>query len=176
MEKEGFNNRWALFDMERSAMAKYNGALITYDHSPPLRTSGGAIFVISLDIGRDALQQPRSPARAHRYIADCERFALQGHSHIYAEFFETQQARRSATGNAYAVPQLGIMAVPLLVAWRAAGFPRLSHQELHDLSDQVILQQPVEVPGAGNSRKRRRCTKGAAIAVPEPGPVNSSSS
>ena len=48
---------------------------------------------------------------------------------------------RSAAGNAYAVPQLGSMAVPLLAASKAAGFPRLSYQEIQGLMDHVLSKQ-----------------------------------
>ena len=98
----------AAFEMDRAPAAIF-GPVVTYGAVPPLRTRGQAVFVISV-----ADAEAMMPV-VSRLLTLEERMRLQGHrGELAAEFSRTTAAR--VTGNAYAVPMLARVVVPLMAA------------------------------------------------------------
>ena len=98
----------AAFELDRAPAAIF-GPVVTYGAVPPLRTRGQAVFVISVADVEAAMPE------VSRLLTLEERMRLQGHrGELAAEFSRTTAAR--VTGNAYAVPMLARVVVPLMAA------------------------------------------------------------
>ena len=81
-----------------------------YDMAQPIRVKGPSIFLISVaDIGAPCEQRA-----VHRWLSLSERFRLQGHSGRTRNLLQSDRVAMRATGNAFAVPMLASMVLPLI--------------------------------------------------------------
>jgi site-specific DNA-cytosine methylase len=123
----------AVVETHRAFGAKY-GAVILYDRVPPLRASGCEYFLISV---RD-VSEPLEQRRFFRPLADIERLRLQGFPTEYAQELTSSMVKHG-TGNAFAVPQVAAVALPLLKQVALSGVMQelgshpLGRDDLHNL-------------------------------------------
>ena len=135
---EGRAGRLACFEVDRCSKNTWTTS-IYYDKSLALRVKGPDIFILSTaDVSKDP-----SDRQFHRFLLESERFHLQGHSASYAADFGGKCLARQATGNAYAVPQLAAVMIPMAAQTHASGASHMA-----PLSESQISALAV--------RKRRR--------------------
>ena len=138
--------KYAVFDVDRSLMARYQDSVV-YDSIPPLRTCGPFYFIISLHNTTPAdLDKDLPPCSVHRLITDPERLAFQGRASTDADGFNGVSMVRHAAGNAYAVPQLGSMIIPLMAVAILAKHPRLSEHELLNIISWTVCTDTIPRP------------------------------
>jgi site-specific DNA-cytosine methylase len=103
------NKDICVVDLSRKQTSKFNNRKY-YDVLPTLTTGGPALFLISThDVGA-----PDESREFLRYLTLEERFAAQGHRKGFAHMVPHITAGRKATGNAFAVPMLGAILLPML--------------------------------------------------------------
>ena len=102
-------HRIAVFDIDRRPSAVWT-CNIKYDVVPPMRTNGPTYFLVSLW----DLDKPVAERAFFRTLAIQERFLLQGHRAEYAGFVPSDCFGRMMVGNAYAVPMLASVMLPML--------------------------------------------------------------
>eukprot|EP00959_Pyramimonas_sp_CCMP1952_P462391 9483157-Pyramimonas_sp.AAC.1 len=107
------NEKWSramvvIFDLDRS-FGKGWKPNIAYDGAPTFTTKTTKLFVASLtDLDMNPLD------RMHRrLLVPQERVAMQGHGPAVAQFL-TESALVKACGNAFLVPMIGAVVVPIL--------------------------------------------------------------
>ena len=81
-----------------------------FDMIPTIRVRGPDYFLLSTE----DLHLPWYRKRICRYLAESERFALQGHPVEAVNAMSGKTIARKATGNAYAVPMLAQVLLPML--------------------------------------------------------------
>ena len=134
LDNEAVDAEFACFDVDRSICGKFSKDKLFYDNVPPLTTKGPEIFVVSL-MDRDKPVQER---RAHRLITNEERFRLQGFPGLFATLFDSQRGARSATGNAFPVPMVAKMVLPLMRQCAMMGAKGLTKDELNQLTSDCV--------------------------------------
>jgi site-specific DNA-cytosine methylase len=112
---EGRSGTIAVVDLDRRPHMKFAISL-TYDFVPTLRKKGPDFFVMSVA----DLHEPESQRKVFRYLADQERFLLQGHRSVLHQLMPNKTMSRRCTGNAYPVPMLASVLSPLLVTLKVS--------------------------------------------------------
>ena len=102
-------SRVAIFALDRS-FGRTIEAVVYFDKCPTLTTANAQLFILSVQDH----QLPWHERKYHRYLANSERFRLQGHDGDLASRVSRKLGVTMA-GNAFAVSQIAAVAVPI---WR----------------------------------------------------------
>ena len=122
----------AIIDIDRAPSRAYKTVLM-YDIVPPLRCKGPSYFLISTG----DLHLQRADRQYFRFLTDAERYKLQGHDPNLHAVMRSGNFSLRVTGNAYAVPMVGAVVVPILnmMAESGVGNVRLTADELDALAN-----------------------------------------
>ena len=141
--EHGRAGKWVCFDLDRSANAIYNAQLF-YDKVGPLRCNGPHYFIICLDgiTAQSFDSRPPIPCgcRCHRLLSISERFELQGHDSDVLHCLRGACLQRHASGNAYPVPMLGAVTIPLMTTTMMARAPNLVPAQVDALVSQAVYK------------------------------------
>jgi site-specific DNA-cytosine methylase len=99
----------AVMELDRAYTSVF-GIVLIFDMIPAIRVRGPDYFLLSTE----DLHLPWYRKRICRYLAENERFALQGHPVEAFNAMSGKTIARKATGNAYAVPMLAQVLLPML--------------------------------------------------------------
>ena len=112
---DGKAGKLAIFEIDRAFDKVYRKTL-KYDQIPTLRTHGPDYFMISCDdVTPSDLDNDDVEKRVCRYLQKSDRYKLQGHEAFLAQS-STQRLAFHLTGNAYATPMVGAVALPMIEA------------------------------------------------------------
>ena len=108
--------RVACAELDRDPKNVY-GPRVEFDKTSSLRTSGPALFLLSLD----DLQQSWDRQELHRMLSIPERFLLMGHPAETATAFESRAAAKRASGNGMHTLVMACLVAPMLLLADQAG-------------------------------------------------------
>ena len=112
---DGKAGKLAIFEIDRAFDKVYRKTL-KYDQIPTLRTHGPDYFMISCDdVTPSDLDNDDVEKRVCRYLQESDRYKLQGHEAFLAQS-SSQRLAFHLTGNAYATPMVGAVALPMIEA------------------------------------------------------------
>jgi len=159
----GEHGRMAVFELDRdpSTCCEYKGKL-TYDLVPPMRCKGPPYFVASVW----DMDKPVCERAFHRLISVAERFLLAGYPKDFAEHLPNQTAILKATGNAYPVPMVVQVVLPVVKLLCSVGAflnedtRRISHDELEKVQADCQVEQAGQVLRPPCTRSSFACTSG----------------
>ena len=132
----------AVFDVDR-AEGKTFRPVMHWDAIPTLKTKGPDVIVASVD----DIDRPIKERRVFRFLSDEERFRFAGHPAGKAKMFSTSRDRKRAAGNAYPVPMLAAVVIPLIERISEAGFlgqeaPKVVQKNMEQLQKIAELVEP----------------------------------
>ena len=108
--------RVACAELDRDPKNVY-GPRVEFDKTSSLRTSGPALFLLSLD----DLQQSWDRQELHRMLSIPERFLLMGHPAETATAFASRAAAKRASGNGMHTLVMACLVAPMLLLADQAG-------------------------------------------------------
>ena len=111
--------RVACAELDRDPKNVY-GPRVEFDKTSSLRTSGPALFLLSLD----DLQQSWDRQELHRMLSIPERFLLMGHPAETATAFASRAAAKRASGNGMHTLVMACLVAPMLLLADQAGVAR----------------------------------------------------
>ena len=132
--RNGIAGAFAAIELDRSGVNW--SPTYHFDKVQPLRVKGPMIFLISLS----DLHLPVEERIVHRWLNVPERFRLQGHCGRHVELFKSKRISMRAIGNAFAVPMVASVVLPLVRQAVIANVlttprkPRKTHVELWELA------------------------------------------
>jgi hypothetical protein len=114
---------------------------LMFDCVPSLRVKGPTFLLMSVeDLGRCSDEH----RRIFRFLTPAERFVLQGHDRKYAQLVGKKFAL-SLTGNAYPVPLLGAVLVPMVLALLRSGVLKSCAGRPAPLADEELIRMAIRV-------------------------------
>ena len=117
----GIAGRVAVVETHR-AFGKVYVPQINYDCCPPLRAAGVELFLMSTD----DIGSPRHERKLFRPMCVAERFRMQGQKAEYSLLLKKSLAAHGA-GNAFTVPMIGRVVIPLLNQVALSGIMQRQH-------------------------------------------------
>ena len=116
----GTHGEIAVFQLDRDPTCRVaTKGRLWWDRVPSLRRGGGPVFVMSID----DLDLPVAERRFHRRLRAADRFALQGYGMGQALGARSENVMKSMTGNAYPLPMVAQVALPVLELLSSRGWP-----------------------------------------------------
>lgn len=129
---------------------------------PKCRFNASFPNIIFTEQNKNALlDKPIAERKICRFLSDSEALGMMGHPMSFASFFPSGRARRQAIGNAYAVPQIISVLVPMFeLATHLGALSRDKQQE--PFSSEALLnlavgdQMVCKIPKARWPKRLRR--------------------